>query len=429
MKNLVRFLGQTLLVTGLGASLVACKADLPADGSGTGSGKGSTQSGQGNRHRADTLPGEGGSVGSGNGRNNNGDSGLISSFKPALVIRASGCLMCHARVAANVITDFGYGSSYYFGGQLPSGLSPFSGAIYGDHAENWRTASVYGKIVVPRATVPSQAGSLADYLRAPVGRPDANTAAPLVEEKQTIWIGAPTEARLRQVAGVFPAAHPQWKNVSSAGAVSGLELAPGGQYVQNTPGQELVCRGDVVVDAVLFLNSLSLRTDDGGCRLYTTRSVFIQGPIAFSGDAPDRNLQISSSRAIVLGMGPGATDGQPDNTLSNRLRDFWTRGSYFTRDTSRSTQEKLDDIVLDSSYLSGLRDASSQAPWRRTVHFERTFLNAPNFQSRYQGEFKGVIVAEVAIGSLGNFAFKFDDVFSRVPILPLISERDYLQVE
>jgi hypothetical protein len=352
-----------------------------------------------------------------------GDSGLISHFRPALVIRASGCILCHGRVESTILTDFGFGSSYYFG--AGAGLNAFSGSVYGNHGGNWSTLSLQGSVVVPRAPGPTAAhASLAAYVRSTLQSP-----VNAVLEKNISFIGAPTQARILEVAGVFPAQHSQWKYLPQSGTadISGLRLASSGQYVENTPGEEVVCAGDVVVSSVLFLNNLQLRTERG-CRFYVTGSVFIQGGITYLGTNNDRNLQISSSRAVVMGLGPGATDGGAGNTLTNRLQNFWTRPGYFTRDSSRSTQEKLDSIVLDSSSIAELSDASAQVPRGRSVAFERLFINAPNYQSRYQGEFKGVIVAELALGSLGRFAFRFDEVFQRVPILPRLRESDWLRV-
>jgi hypothetical protein len=67
-------------------------------------------------------------------------------------------------------------------------------------------------------------------------------------------------------------------------------------------------------------------------------------------------------------------------------------------------------------------------PTGRVVSFERLLINTPNFNSRYQGEFKGVIIAEMALGSLGDFSFKFDDIFSRVFVLPLLNNNEILRV-
>jgi hypothetical protein len=56
-------------------------------------------------------------------------------------------------------------------------------------------------------------------------------------------------------------------------------------------------------------------------------------------------------------------------------------------------------------------------------------LNAPQVHSRYQGAFKGLIIAEVALPRLGKGIFEFDPVFKRVPVLRQLKESGYLQVE
>jgi len=65
----------------------------------------------------------------------------------------------------------------------------------------------------------------------------------------------------------------------------------------------------------------------------------------------------------------------------------------------------------------------------RNIGFDRLLLNAPQVQSRYRGNFSGVIIAEFAMMSLGQFVYAFDDVFSQVPILPKLKASDYLDVQ
>src|SRR5947209_20387058 len=50
--------------------------------------------------------------------------GVVARIKPAMAIRATGCIMCHGQVQANIVTDFGIGSTYAFGTGAP-GLSAF----------------------------------------------------------------------------------------------------------------------------------------------------------------------------------------------------------------------------------------------------------------------------------------------------------------
>jgi len=78
------------------------------------------------------------------------------------------------------------------------------------------------------------------------------------------------------------------------------------QYITNTAAVQ--CSGkDVVIDGTLLLNNLQIYAEQGGCRMYVTGSVFIEGPITYlsSGAAadPTQNLQISSATSIIMGVG------------------------------------------------------------------------------------------------------------------------------
>jgi hypothetical protein len=367
----------------------------------------------------------------------------VRLIRPALAVRATGCIMCHAQVRANVVTDFGYGgdgqgTDYYFGG---GSLAPYSGAIYGDHSENWQTAKVWGNVIVPRVMgVPGSATiSLADYLRATVTSPEAGVPAPTVMEKSAVHIGVPSSAKILAAAGGFAAAQPLYKYIphsAASGALEGLEVVagPGGSYLRNTAGTELRCYGDLVVKGVLFLQGAQLRTDNAGCRIYSTHTVFIQGGITHLGAAETRNLQITSARGIYLGFGRGSglrDSGRglnADNSLVNRLQGIFTRTGYYTREQGKTVQQKNDDVVADSALLGDALIDASNLPGGRAVELERLFLNAPRVESRYLGNFKGVVVAEMAMFSLGNFVFEFDDVFTKVPVLPLVSEQDFLAI-
>ena len=79
--------------------------------------------------------------------------------------------------------------------------------------------------------------------------------------------------------------------------------------------------------------------------------------------------------------------------------------------------------------MDNVVDAANQVPNGRNVAFERIFLNAPQYHSRYWGEFKGVIVAEFALASLNAFSFHFDSVFEQVQVLPLLNPNEFLRVE
>lgn len=370
---------------------------------------------------------------------------LVHELQPALAVRATGCIMCHAQVASNVVTDFGRGlvqnNTDLFFGQGTAGVSPLSGAIYGNHAENWSSVDLTGKIYVPNVTVPASVSGapllLADYLKSVIPAAaqtsagqdqEGNVIPPKTEVKEVpdLFIGAPTTARIRELGGwdanyedlairFFP------QDLENSPPLSGLRLSDSGQYYQNVEGQELVCEGDVVINGVLFLKDAAIRTSNSGCRLYVTKSVFVMNSFAFPGESPYRNLQISSSRAIVLGVGPETRTS--NNYLADRMKNHWTHVGFHTRDASATTEQKNLNILNDSFLLSGYTDSVTHG---RDKAFERVLFNAPQFHSRYQGHVSAVIISEVGLAALGEFKFEFSSVFSSTQVLPLLEPEEYL---
>jgi hypothetical protein len=338
--------------------------------------------------------------------------------------------MCHADIRSNIVTDFGYGNSYFFGGSV-SGLSAESGSVYGNHGENWQSAKIAGTVYVPNANSSgiTNEPTLQAYLQNKFAQsPHDVTKAAKVETKSKVFIGAPSADRIRQLAGGFPAGT-VWRYMGS-GSLSGL--APAGNFVRNNG--EIFCEGDLVIDSVLYLNQPRIRTTNG-CRMYVSKSVFIDGPITYVGGSPNANLQISSARSINLGLGvnscgttydhgSGAPNGNP---IRNRLTEMWTIEGYFTREGG-SVTSKLNNIYSDYQAIGSPPDAACQSVGRN-VEFNALILNAPQVNSRYQGNFKGAIIAEIAIMSLGAFSYEFDNLFLSVPVLPLLQPSEYLDVE
>lgn len=368
------------------------------------------------------------------------DGGAILRFKPALAVRGAGCFMCHGQVRSNIITDFGYqgdgqGNDYFFG-QGAGGLTPLSGSMYGDHGTNWRSARVWAKVIVPEASVTqvlpaAVPQTLAAYMEAVLVSPEAGVAAPVVEEKESVYIGAPTAARILSRAGRPAGIAEGYRFIPSSStdvAAPVLEQDPSRAYWRNPQGRALDCDGDLVVDGILFLNNVRINTEKG-CRIYATHTVIVQGTVTYAPLRTRSNLQITSSRAILLGLGYGPVHMNGairQHSLVHRFQEMWTRAGYFTREAG-TTQEKLDRIVSEAQAVLEATDAALQ-PTGREVGFDRLLINAPTIQSRYQGEFKGVIIAETLLASLGQFAFHFDEVFSQVSVLPLIPAGDYLSV-
>lgn len=357
----------------------------------------------------------------------------IHTLKPALAVRATGCLMCHANVESNVITDFGWGgdgkgNDYFFGRGFSS---PFAGSIYGNHGaggENWLTASVTGEVIVPQVDLPNWTGlggTLAQYLASM----QANRPKTQIREVNQVRIGAPTADEFLEAAGDMPADHPSWKYIpdSTRSAPIGT-VTDRGAYLEIVGGAPFACAGDLVVKKPLVIrNGFRLQTDDSGCRIYAAATIFLQGNVTYLGNAPNRNLQLLSSRAILVGLGK-STVGPIQNGISDSIQlrfTYWTSPGYFKRGGTPSEQNQA--ILRDAQVVDGLLDAAS-LPEGRAVGLERILMVAPQVDSRFQGNVQGTVIAEVALFSLNSFRFTYDEVFTRANILPLVKAENYLSV-
>ena len=378
----------------------------------------------------------------------------ISEFEPALAVRTSACITCHAKIHPGFITDFGYGDSYFFG--KPGGGSQFGsfdGSIYGDfyggepNKTGWLTAEIGKKVVVPKAGFdfdlsaagaklsdayrkPLQAKTLGDYLRAlEAQKPNPAT----IIEKDKVFIGAPNAATLEARFRIAPGSGAKFKYIKNDGSspeIKGIALNSGKNFFTNTA--EVVCNGDLFIRGTLFLNHAALATETG-CRIYATGPIFVQNAITYrnlGGSADKTNLQLVSAEAILLGVGDKSCDATAkDSPLSRRLVSGYAISSFFTRNAgSRSVSPKtLGQTIYDQGKLiPGLEDAGCQDD---TLGFSRLLLNAPQVHSRYKGKFKGLVIAEVALFRLGKSTFEFDPIFKEVSVLPLLKDSDYLEVK
>jgi hypothetical protein len=384
-----------------------------------------------------------------------GINATIAEYEPAVALRASGCLTCHAEIASNYITDFGYGSSYFFAHPASENeVGIFNGHIYGDFIADpgktgWLTATFEKEIIVPDApvdfdlakaggdTLPDEpsyqealkAGSLAEYLRALESKKDK--PAPVIE-KGKIFIGAPDTATLEARFGIQSDDHVDFqyiKNDPTSPEVKGIELSKDGKYYTNAG--EIICDGDLFIHGILFLNKPTIMTKTG-CRIYATGPVFLQKEITFknSGNHDDKsNLQLVSTEAIFLGVGREKRDATPKtDPMALRLLKTPARPSIFTRTTygHHITPQEFTQDLYDKAALVPLEDSSYHDD---TIGFSRLLLNAPVINSRYKGKFKGLVIAEYALFWPGKTHFEFDPIFKEVPVLPLLKDSDYLRIE
>ena len=80
-----------------------------------------------------------------------GTVATINHFQPALAVRDISCLACHANIQANVVTDFGYGNTWFMnqnGSQTDYGSNHYL-------PTTWQSiAKIQGQVIVPSATAP-----------------------------------------------------------------------------------------------------------------------------------------------------------------------------------------------------------------------------------------------------------------------------------
>jgi hypothetical protein len=384
-----------------------------------------------------------------------GRNSAIIEFEPALAVRASACITCHAKISPSCITDFGYGEPYYFGN--PGGgakFGPFDGHIYGDfyggepNKTGWLTAEIEKQIIVPQAGFnfdlkaagskldksnyqqALQATSLAKYLQALENQKPKPAA--VVERKQ-VFIGAPDAAVMETRFNITPGSDAKFKyikNDSGSPDIKGIGLSSSKDFYINDP--EVVCDGDLFLRGTLFLNRAAVSTKNG-CRIYATGPIFLQNGIAYKnlGGAADKtNLQLVSAAAILLGVGDKSCDAaSKESPLSRRLVSGYAVSTFMTRASagkSISPQEFGKSIYAQGKLIASLEDAACHD---ENISFSRLLLNAPQVHSRYKGKFKGLVIAEIALFRLSKSNFEFDPVFKEVSVLPRLKDSDYLQVK
>ena len=373
----------------------------------------------------------------------------IRKIKPSLAVRGASCLACHANIQSNMVTDFGFGDSYFLDkGDVSDGYQINYGSPYFNHGLiAWQSARIFGSLIIPKVTVsranfPGQMNtvdpmglksemSLSDLIQSKQlaymdGMPALNSSiasgvtplngeAPVIE-KSSIYIGAPTQSEILSLAPTLIASPTGFAMLKVTKAnLSGLEMVDEGHgsFVRNKSNVPFVCMGDVVIKGTLFLNNLNLVTDDNGCRIYASQSIFVQGAVKYNGGigTGSQNLQLSSARAILMGFDQYKLSDRLSLTgISSLLPYASTRGPG-------TNKEKRTLIYNESLLISELEDAGSQM-----IPYSRMLLNAPEVHSRYTGEFSGVVVGEIVLFRLGKFSFKYDTAFDSTPILPSLEK-------
>ena len=237
---------------------------------------------------------------------------LFNSLQPVLAVRNTGCIMCHAQVNGDLITDFGNGDPFVMGTDAISNhpnqvgyYGPFASKHFIFQGSGWQNSSIMGNVYVPDQQITNQAlinayvadtsnptfngtlsmlnflqGGYVDTVYAPgvSSRVISTTNSSDItkpglrgnfQTRETIWIDSPSSDEIRSLAqntGAVQVVANLGVIVTKASAdtqVSGLNPSQSAKtfklIVTNTGN--VVCMGDVIIDGALFLNNLNLLTD------------------------------------------------------------------------------------------------------------------------------------------------------------------------
>ena len=384
----------------------------------------------------------------------------LRKYKPALAVRGAQCMVCHASLQANLITDFGYGSpnflanpygrarSFVQSTQIGIDAHHTNESAYTNQREAWQSAiGIVGQIFVPKVQLTDDQVEAMTGVRTSLSfrslmeDPTLTGTGPMVSqvtppagitekivEADAITISAPTTDEI--LALLTPAGR------ASALAVEPLSLhsdisSVAQNFVTDSvrsvirndfTSPTLVCRGDVLVKGTLLLKNAVIATDKNGCRLYVTEGIHVQGTLTLTAPAGDTpNLQLSSAKAILLGfdadsMGHAPGGGRVDtrSTITGRLARFATRldtmydpsvapiagvsrSAYF--DGLVDEAVRLGDYLKDaveSATANEVPTGASIVGGRLAVNYSHLLLNAPEVHSRYFGDIEGAVIADVA---------------------------------
>lgn len=373
-----------------------------------------------------------------NGQPEDGVDGVLvqvmHNLKPTLAVRGVACLMCHADIRSNLVTDFGLGNTWYFGGEgntLDTTQTPFSNI-----ANAWQSAyNINGSVIIPKAPIiRSIQNALGPaYVSAPLVSVQTLMSTPYENQWVKIHPGAPWVApdavnkpmdyRIIPPAGqpklieksLIVIRGPDESEITSLSA--GHPFADRGGYFANDPSQVLDCkRRDIVVKGTLLLRNLQLNAAEG-CRIYVSGSIFIEGGISYTGPGENQNLQLTSANGIFMGFSRATLETRVINDARGAQLG-WSAKTY---------RERALQAVSEAGRIGDLKDAAGSNP-RGSYNYTGLLLNAPMIHSRYLGEINGAVIAEIALFAVGQLHFQFDPVLTKVDLLPLL-KKPIVQIE
>ncbi|UXR64793.1 Ig-like domain-containing protein [Bdellovibrio bacteriovorus] len=278
----------------------------------------------------------------------------VMSMYPALAVSTQlSCILCHANIQADIVTDFGVSQANYTNASNLLGVANLAGSYIYHNDNNVIDFLVTGSIYMPNITVTDK-----NFIKQTSGNPNSgpinlknflqnnwNQYSPLTDSqgtilmdgdgymqvdptpvakvpqlvppkvqgglqlKSSITIRAPSDAEVLALDSSLSAGTTAfvYKGPNSKPALSGLQIHDFGygQFVRNNG--TIVCHGSIIISGTLYLNNPDIQTDDVGCSIYVAGNIFIETnrgtAIHYVGGAASPTLQITSSRNIHMGIG------------------------------------------------------------------------------------------------------------------------------
>lgn len=277
----------------------------------------------------------------------------VMSMYPALAVsKPLSCILCHANIQADLVTDFGIAQANYGNASNILGFARINGSHMYHVDNNTIPFSITGSMYMPDITVTdknfikqatsnpnaapinlknfftnpwnyyepmanAQGGLLTDtdgYVQVNA-TPTAMPAWPManiqggITLKTAVKIRAPSDAEILALDASLSAGTTAftYKGPNSKPTLSGFQIHDYGygSFVRNNG--TIVCYGSVIISGTLHLVNPDIQTDDVGCSIYVAGNVFIETTrspaINYVGGATSPTLQITASRNLHMGIG------------------------------------------------------------------------------------------------------------------------------
>jgi hypothetical protein len=349
-----------------------------------------------------------------------GDSHInVVDHEAVFAVRSISCALCHARVESSVISDFANKTGAASAAQTFSQMIHLK--LHGLTNATKKT-SISGNFIIPEGNT-----SMRKVVGDNCQNPNLNLIyqGPIVEaslkdklsecvESKIEWGAGSQKFVTRKTVEINPtssadkikeiAAKESDKLTSQGFAAVGTSTISGisGSKAAGFKSQAAVsCEGAIVFDGPVLIKDNTTITTQKGCRIYSTRSIFVVGALTVSGPADAANLQLLSPVFVGFDI--------PADAITGRINHPVNENQSFSIGSAAVVNLK---ILADALLFGEVVGKASSA------NYAKIAASAPVVYAKNSGSFSGVIIAEQFIGKIGSLSFKFDPIFNKSATAP-----------